>query len=105
LAALSRADNGDPGPPAEMLARTVRTSIDRFLLPALAGPHRLLPITALADELLSHNALLVAVKRGRLRALQKEGQWYSTKQWIEDYKDSRWQRKGPLSAVDLQSNV
>lgn len=93
LTALDKADHGDPGPLAEMLARTVRTSIDRFLLPALAGPHRLVPITALADELLSHNALLVAVKRGRLRAVQKEQHWYSTKQWVEEYKATRWKRR------------
>ncbi|MDX6486385.1 MAG: hypothetical protein QOF43_1538 [Gaiellaceae bacterium] len=97
LTALDKADNGDAGPLAEMLARTVRTSIDRFLLPALAGPHRLVPITALPDELLSHNALLVAVKRGRLRAIQKDGHWYSTKQWVGDYKASRYQRKPAAS--------
>jgi hypothetical protein len=78
-----------------MLARTVRTSIDRFLLPALAGPHRLVPITALVEANLSHNALLVAVKRGRLRAVQNGQQWYSTKRWVEDYKTTRWKRSSP----------
>jgi hypothetical protein len=48
-----------------MLARSVRASIDRFLLPALAGPLRLVPLTALATEKLSPIALGVAAKRGR----------------------------------------
>jgi fido (protein-threonine AMPylation protein) len=92
LTGLHRGDNGDPGPLAEMLARSVKNSIDRFLLPALAGPLRLVPLTALADDLLSHNALGVAAKRGRLRAIRQRDQWYSTRQWVDEYKASRYRR-------------
>ena len=68
LDALRHADRGDPGPLAEMFARAVTDGIDRFLLPGLAGPRRLVPLRYLADAELSGNALAVAAKRGRLRA-------------------------------------
>lgn len=92
LRALERADGGDPGPLGELLARAVKHSIDRFLLPGLAGPHRLVPLAALADRELSHNALLMAAKRGRLRADRRTDQWYSTKRWVDDYRASRYRR-------------
>ncbi len=101
LSALARADAGDSGPLAELLARAVRTSIDRFLLPALAGPLRLVPLSSLASRDLSQVALAVAAKRGRLRALIQHGQWYSTKQWVTEYRDSRYRRRNaPGREVD-----
>lgn len=92
LNALRRADRGDAGPLAEMFARAVTDSIYRFLLPGLAGPHRLVPLRSLADSVLSGNALAVAAKRGRLRAVRRTDQWYSTKQWVQEYKASRYKR-------------
>lgn len=92
LSALDRADRGDAGPLAEMLARTVKASIDRFLLPALAGPLRLVPLSALATQDLSRVALGVAAKRGRLRAIIQRGQWYSTRQWVDEYENGRYRR-------------
>lgn len=92
LNALRRADRRDPGPLAEMFARAVTDGIYRFLLPGLAGPHRLVPLRSLADPVLSGNALAVAAKRGRLRAVRRTDQWYSTKQWVEQYKDGRYRR-------------
>jgi fido (protein-threonine AMPylation protein) len=92
LAALARSDHGDTGPLTEMLARSVRVSIDRFLLPALAGPLRLVPLSALATKQLSQVALAVAAKRGRLRAIIQHGQWYSTRQWVAEYSESRYKR-------------
>ena len=93
LRALRRADRDDHGPLAEMLARAVTDSIYRFLLPGLAGPHRLVPLRSLADAQLSGNALAVAAKRGRLRAVRRIDQWYSTRQWIDEYKESRYKRR------------
>lgn len=90
--ALRRADRGDPGPLAELFARAVTDGIYRFLLPGLAGPHRLVPLRSLADSELSGNALAIAVKRSRLRAVRRTDQWYSTRQWVQDYKDSRYRR-------------
>jgi len=92
LNALRRADRGDAGPLAEIFARAVTDGIYRFLLPGLAGPHRLVPLRSLADTMLSGNALAVAAKRGRLRAVRRTDQWYSTRQWVEQYKDSRYRR-------------
>lgn len=93
LNALRRADRRDPGPLAEIFARAVTDGIYRFLLPGLAGPHRLVPLRSLADDVLSGNALAVAAKRGRLRAVRRTDQWYSTKQWMEEYKESRYRRE------------
>lgn len=92
LRALRRADRDDAGPLAEMFARAVTDGIYRFLLPGLAGPHRLVPLRPLADDKLSGNALAVAAKRGRLRAVRRTDQWYSTRQWVEEYKASRYKR-------------
>ncbi len=93
LRALARSDGGDNGPLGELIARSVKHSIDRFLLPGLAGPHRMVPLVALADGELTHNALHTAAKRGRLRAQRQRDQWYSTKQWVEEYKRSRHRRR------------
>lgn len=92
LNALRRADRADPEPLAEMFARAVTDGIHRFLLPGLAGPHRLVPLRSLADGELSGNALAVAAKRGRLRAVRRTDQWYSSRQWVEEYKQRRYQR-------------
>lgn len=92
LNALRRADRGDPEPLAEMFARAVTDGIHRFLLPGLAGPHRLVPLRSLADVELSGNALAVAAKRGRLRAVRRTDQWYSSRQWVEEYKQRRYRR-------------
>jgi hypothetical protein len=44
LRALRRAGSGDPGPLGELLARGVLDNLYRFVVPAVAGPHRLVPI-------------------------------------------------------------
>jgi hypothetical protein len=89
---LDKADKGDPGPLGELIARAIIHGIDRFLLPALAGPQRIIPLAALADGELSHIALRRAAERGRLRAQRRSDQWYSTRKWVDEYKASR--RKG-----------
>jgi fido (protein-threonine AMPylation protein) len=91
LNALRRADKGDPAPLTELLARAVKHSIDRFVLPGLAGPHRMVPLSALAGAQHSLVSLRRAAQRGRLKASSRGGQWYSTKQLVEEYKASRRQ--------------
>lgn len=98
---LDRADKGDPTSLAELLARAVTHGVERFLLPALAGPHRLVPISALADTELSLIALRRAAERGRLRALRRSDQWYSTRKWADDYKNSR--RRGRRQTIKDRS--
>lgn len=86
---LDRADKRDPCALGELLARCVTHGVDRFLLPALAGPQRIIPLSALADRDLSLIALRRAAERGRLRALRRSDQWYSTRKWVDEYKHSR----------------
>lgn len=89
LTALQKADEGNPGALAELLARSVRDGIYRFLMPNLAGPLSVVPIAGLADGDLSRAALVGAAQRGRLKAHKYEGTWYSTRQWVNEYKASR----------------
>lgn len=94
LKALRRTDAGDPGPLGEFLARAVIDTLMRFIVPAVAGPARLVPLAALADRETSVRALRAAAERGRLRAQRDErGQWRSTRNWIDEYRASRYKRE------------
>lgn len=93
LAALRRADRGDPGPLGEFLARAILDNLYRFVVPAIAGPDRLVPLPALATKELSANALRVAAVRGRLKAAKAaDGTWQSTTAWVSEYVASRYKR-------------
>jgi fido (protein-threonine AMPylation protein) len=94
IAALNRADrDGDVGALAELIARSVNDGINRFLLPALAGPQRLVPLGALTTAGLNGPALRLAAERGRLRAQRQNGRWYSTRQWVDQYVASKYRRR------------
>lgn len=91
---LRRADAGDAGPLGEFLARAVIDTLMRFIVPAVAGPARLVPLAALADNEVSHRALRAAAERGRLRAQRDErGQWRSSRTWVEEYRQDRYKRQ------------
>lgn len=93
LAALRRADKGDLGPLGEFLARAILDNLYKFIVPAVAGPARLVPLPALATDLLSANALRVAAVRGRLKAAKApDGTWRSSRAWVEEYEASRYKR-------------
>jgi hypothetical protein len=93
LAALRRADRGDFGPLGEFLARAILDNLHKFVVPAIAGPARLVPLPALATETLSANALRVAATRGRLKAAKAaDGTWRSSTTWVEEYEASRYRR-------------
>jgi Fic family protein len=93
LNALRRADSGDPGPLGEFLARAILDNLHKFVVPAIAGPARLVPLPALASEQLSANALRVAATRGRLKASKAaDGTWRSTRAWVDDYVATRYKR-------------
>lgn len=100
LDALHRADREDPGPLGELIARAVLENLTRFVLPAVAGPAKLVPIEALARKDMSVVALRTAARRGRLRALRgPDGVWRSSRQWVEDYRKSKYSAlRGPRSA-------
>jgi fido (protein-threonine AMPylation protein) len=94
LAALRRADQGDPGPLGEFLARAILDNLYKFVVPAIAGPARLVPLQALATHELSADALRVAAIRGRLKAARAaDGTWRSSRAWVEEYIATRYKRE------------
>ena len=93
LQALQRADTDELGQLGEMLARAILDNLYRFVVPAVAGPARLVPLAALETTDLKAPALRAAAARGRLQATRgPDGQWRSSRNWVEDYKASRYRR-------------
>lgn len=91
LAALQRADAGDDGPLGEVFARAILDNLLRFVVPAVAGPARLVAIEALATKEISAGALRVAAYRGRLRAQRGDDRvWRSTRRWVDEYLAERF---------------
>ena len=90
LQAMARADVGEYGPLGELLARAMIDSLNRFILPSVAGPGRLVPLPALVDGDFTLAALRAAARRGRLDASQSpDGLWLSSRTAVEAYKESR----------------
>ncbi len=76
-----------------MLARAILDNLYRFVIPAVAGPARLVPLSALATPDLEAPALRAAAGRGRLRAIRNSsGRWRSSRAWVEEYKATRYRR-------------
>ncbi len=93
LRALRRADSGEPGMLGDLIARAILDSLYRFVIPAVAGPARLVPLAALATPDLKAPALRSAAARGRLQATRgADGLWRSSQRWVDEYKASRWIR-------------
>lgn len=96
LTALQRSDDGDHGALGEILARGMLDNLNRFIVPAVAGPARLVPLAALADSEFSVAALRQAAQRGRLEAVQSaDGVWRSTRAAVAHYAVVKGQRGGP----------
>lgn len=93
LDALRAADAGRPGLLAELIARAVLDNLYRFVVPALAGPARLVPLAALERPDASRIALRSAAQRGRLKAQRgSDGQWRSSGAWVDEYLEDRYRR-------------
>ena len=93
LDALRRADQDDPGPLAEFLVSAILDNLYKFVVPAIAGPARMVPLSALATPELSANALRVAAIRGRLKAARAaDGRWRSSKVCVDEYRATRYKR-------------
>lgn len=93
LTALRRADGGDAGPLGEFLARAILDNLHKFVVSAIAGPARLVPLPALATPTISANALRVAATRGRLNASKAADRtWRSTRLWVDEYLATRYER-------------
>lgn len=100
LSAMQRADDGDPGLLGELLARAMLDNLNRFILPSIAGPARLLPLAALVDDRFSITALRQAAQRGRLEAFQgSDGVWRSTKVAVDQYARTKNRRRPPGSTT------
>ena len=94
LTALRQADEGEPGPLGEMLARAILDNLYRNVIPAVAGPARLVPLAALATADLRAPALRVAAIRGRLKAVRDpDGRWRSSRRWVDEYRKGRYRRE------------
>lgn len=92
LKALARADKGDAGALGEILARAILDNLMRFILPAVAGDVKLLPLEALATRAQSAVALRAAARRGALKAKRGPGgAWLSSKKWVEEYRKGRYE--------------
>lgn len=90
LDAMGKADVGDHDPLGELLARAMIDNLNRFILPSIAGPAKLVPLAALSDMALSVAALRLAASKGRLDAEKRsDGQWLSSRAAVETYKASR----------------
>jgi hypothetical protein len=94
LQALRRADRGEYGALGEFLARAILSNLYKFVVPAVAGPARLVPVAALAGPDVTAGALRVAAVRGALQAVKgADGQWRSSRRWVDEYVASRYQRR------------
>lgn len=94
LRALQRADSGDPGALGEFIARAILDNLYKFVVPAVAGPARMVPLAGLVDNRISLAALRVAASRGRLQAAKgPDGQWRSSRNWVDEYLVSRGLRE------------
>jgi Fic family protein len=101
LTAMQRADAGDYGSLGELIARAMIDNLNRFIVPNVAGPARLVPLPALVDQEMTLAALRQAAQRGRLDAIQgPDGVWRSSRKAVEAYRASRHQRRpgGGVSA-------
>ena len=97
LRALQRADRGEPGLLGELIARAILDNLYRFVVPAVAGPARLVPLAALGNDDITADALRTAAVRGRLQATRgADGQWRSSRNWVEDYLRTRYRRGSQL---------
>ena len=96
LQALRTADNGNPNPLAEVIARAVSGALSRFLIPKLAGEAKLVPLSALASQTGYNPAYLrYLAQTKRLRAVREGRLWLSSRSFLDDYVAQRDPRGGP----------
>jgi Fic family protein len=105
LDALDRADAGSPRSLAELIARAIEASLNKFLIPQLAGDARLVPLAALSEgSQYSADYLRTLAVSGRLRAVRHGKIWLSSRTWLKQYRESRSTR-GRRPAHDATDGV
>ncbi len=93
LQALQIADDGNANPLAEVVARAVHDTLNRFLIPKLAGEAKLVPLSALAvGSPYSPAYLRGLVLDKRLHAVRDGRLWLSSRAWLSEYIASRDRR-------------
>jgi Fic family protein len=93
LTAMQRADSDDYGALGELIARAMLDNLNRFIVPNVAGPARLVELAALVTQDVTLIALRRAAQRGRLDAVQdSDGVWRSTRKAVDKYLASRQRR-------------
>jgi hypothetical protein len=94
LTASQHADAGDYGALGELVARAMYDNLNRFIVPDVAGPARLVPLAPLADEEFWLPALRQAAQRGRLDAVQGvAGVWRSSRKAVDACRVTKHQRR------------
>ena len=95
LRALETADNGNPNPLTEVVARAVAGTLSRFLIPKLAGEAKLVPLSALAAQS-DYSAVYLRqlAQSGKLRAVREGHLWLSSRAWLDVYIKQRDPRGG-----------
>ena len=74
-------------------------NLNRFIVPNLVGPARLVPLAALVDKEFTLSALRQAAQRGRLEAYQAtDGTWRSSRKAVEAYRRTKGQHQRRQSA-------
>lgn len=93
LKALRRGDAAEFGTLGEFIARAILDNLYKFVVPAVAGPARLVPLAALSSSEISAGALRTAAVRGTLQATKgSDGQWRSCRNWVDEYIATRHRR-------------
>ena len=91
---MQRADVGDYGALGELIARAMYDNLNRFIVPNVAGPVRLVPLASLADKEFTLAALRQAAQRGQLDAVQgSDGIWRSSRRAIDAYREIKNKRR------------
>jgi fido (protein-threonine AMPylation protein) len=95
LRALRTADQGNPGPLAEVIGGGVSGTLSRFLIPNLAGDAKLIPLSALSEHgPYGAGYLRQLAISGRLRTVREGRLYLSSKAWLNDYIRTRDARGG-----------
>jgi hypothetical protein len=85
---------GDYGPLGEILALAMYDKLNRFIVPSLAGPARLVPLATLVDREFSIAALRQAAQRSRLDAIQgPDGIWRLSRKAVQEYRHTKGRRR------------
>ena len=90
LHGLALCDEGNSNLLAEVVARAVSGTLTRFLMPALAGEAKLVPLSTLAARgPYQVEYLRLLVFEGKLKAVPHGNLWLSSRKWLREYTASR----------------